>query len=339
MLTFKIFRFILILFCIIILSSGFVGSQETDYSDTLAFLAEQNQDMIRDQTRINESKRWQIEKHLKHLSDDTKKFIFAVACNDFQTADKLFDKADLNAADNYENSVILYYTDITLDNLSTRKISWMIDKGINFDKLNYVGIVMGEPKYETFIEHISWNPIPLLLYLDRFPEKVNLANPQSGQTALGNAARGGRIESIRLLLSYDANINLSNTLGETPLVQAVIYQEYEAALLLMSYGAETNIDFSFRSKKYHSILDFLLYGPHSRHDAENIKLMQESENKFSRIDMLRKQQILIDLLTQKQNTCCSCSKISYTKMKLGMIPQKHCIKKYSRQTPALVQQF
>ncbi|MDR0611524.1 MAG: ankyrin repeat domain-containing protein, partial [Planctomycetaceae bacterium] len=311
------------------MSSDSAESQEPDYSDTLAFLAERNQDMICDQKRINESKRWQIEKHLKHLSDDTKKFIFAVACNDFQTADKLFDKADLNAVDKNGNSAILYYTNITQDNLSTRKISWMIDKGINFDKLYYVGIVMGEPKYETFIEYISWDPIPLLLYLNRFPEKVNLANPQSGQTALGYAARYDRIESIRLLLSYGADPNLPDTCGKTPFLQAIIGKHYEIAILMTGYGVKTNIDFSFRSKKYHSILDFLLYGPYSRRDEESykeetLKSIRERQNEPLK-------QALI-LLIQKQNTSCGCSQISNTKMKSEMIPSKKCIKKYSRRT-------
>jgi ankyrin repeat protein len=315
------------------LSSDPTESQEPNYSDTLAFLAVRNQDMIRDQTRINESKRWQIEKHLKHLSDDTKKFIFAVACNDFQTADKLFDKADLNAVDNNGNSAILYYTDITLDNLSTRKISWMIDKGINFDRLHYVGIVMGRPKYETFIEHISWNPIPLLLYLDRFPKKVNLVNPQSGQTALGEAARGDRIESVRLLLHYGADPNLPNNCGETPFLLAVTGEHYEIAILMTGYGVKTNIDFSFRSKKYHSILDFLRYGPYSHcdeesHEEESIKSILKRQNEPLK-------QALISLI-QKQNTCCDCSqltknfKISNTKMNLEMIPKRHCVKKYTR---------
>jgi ankyrin repeat protein len=255
--------------------------------------------MIRDQTRINKNKCWEIEKHLKHVSDDTKKFIFAVACNDFQTADKLFDKADINAVDNNGNSAILYYTDITQDNLSTRKISWMIDKGINFDKLLYIGIVMGEPKYETFIEHISWNTAPLLLYLDRFPEKVNLVNPQSGQTALGSAARGDRIASVRVLLSNGADPNLPNACGETPFLLAVLGEHYEIAILMIGYGAKTNINFSFRSKKYHNVLEFLLYGPYSRrdkesHDEESLKSIRERQNEPWK-------QALISLLIQKQH--------------------------------------
>jgi ankyrin repeat protein len=303
MLTSKHIRFILVLFCTIILSSDPAGSQETDYSDTLAFnasvLEKQSQDMIHDQTSINESKRWQIEKHLKHLSDDTKKFIFAVACNDFKTADKLFDKADLNAVDNNGNSAILYYTDITLDNLSTRKLSWMIDKGINFDKLLYIGIAMGEPKYETFIEHISWNPSPLLLYLNRFPEKVNLANPKSGQTALGNASSYNRLESVYVLLRFGADPNLPDAHGETPFIQSVIHENYEIAILLVGYGAKTNISFSFRSKKYRNALEFLLYDPYSCRDDED--QTEETPRSILKRQKEPLKQTLINLLIQKQH--------------------------------------
>jgi len=66
------------------------------------------------------------------------------------------------------------------------------------------------------INHAGWNP---LLY----------------------AASGGHLDTIRLLLTGEANINSTSDNGTTPLMMAVRGNHLDAAALLLSNGADPNI--------------------------------------------------------------------------------------------------
>ncbi|XP_039609216.1 putative POTE ankyrin domain family member M isoform X4 [Polypterus senegalus] len=64
---------------------------------------------------------------------------------------------------------------------------------------------------------------------------------KNNRTALHMAAAKGHVEVIRLLAENNANLNLWDNSGETPLMTAVTRQKRECAFLLLDLGADTGI--------------------------------------------------------------------------------------------------
>lgn len=66
------------------------------------------------------------------------------------------------------------------------------------------------------------------------------ARDVTGRTALIEAASGGRVDVMRLLLSSGADINTRTTGGRTPLIEATESGHVEAVRLLIQSGADLN---------------------------------------------------------------------------------------------------
>ncbi|XP_051784733.1 ankyrin repeat domain-containing protein 7-like [Erpetoichthys calabaricus] len=64
---------------------------------------------------------------------------------------------------------------------------------------------------------------------------------KNNRTALHMAAAKGHVEVIRFLAEHNANLNLWDNYGETPLMTAVTRQKRECAFLLLDLGADTGI--------------------------------------------------------------------------------------------------
>lgn len=75
---------------------------------------------------------------------------------------------------------------------------------------------------------------------------INGADPNIkdyyGETALHYAAKFGCKEDIIIiLLKYGANINITNNIGETPILFSVLYKQFAGMKLLLNYSADITI--------------------------------------------------------------------------------------------------
>lgn len=69
----------------------------------------------------------------------------------------------------------------------------------------------------------------------------NAQMPISGTTALDIAARLGNVTAIKVLIQFNANVNLPNSYGETALLIAILHRCPETVELLLSNGADAFI--------------------------------------------------------------------------------------------------
>lgn len=270
-------------------TTQFARAQTGNYSKTLVFLEEQDIERQRELDSSRNNLISIIDANSEGMSPEAKELSVAVLFGDFQTADMIFpkiNKNDLTIKNKNGENIFLLNIDIRNDDWQIKKMEWIIDKNINLDVMFYDGEYGGRPRYQTFIEYIALFPVPLSQYLRHFPDKVDIANPSTSQTALGIASRFGRLESMHVLLAYNANIDLPGVNAETPLIQSVLSKKYEAALLLVSHGADVNIEFVFQDKEYKNILDFLHHAPYSHSDEAFIESL-EREN-LPVLDVTRK---------------------------------------------------
>lgn len=70
---------------------------------------------------------------------------------------------------------------------------------------------------------------------------IDYEYPLDRYTALMRASVQGRIDIIRYLLDYGANINKLNTAGETALVEAVCHDQLNSVKTLLEYNADANL--------------------------------------------------------------------------------------------------
>ena len=76
--------------------------------------------------------------------------------------------------------------------------------------------------------------------LDHHRHLVNLRHPQNHQTALHVAAKHGRLEVMRMLLSYGACVNVTSVDGMTPLHDACLAGSVDCVDLLLHQGADVS---------------------------------------------------------------------------------------------------
>ena len=213
-----------------------------------------------------------IDTKFKDCPSDLKSLVYAVAFGDFETADSLKDRVDLNAVDSLNRNILLFQAVNPESKLFSEQIRWVVKNGIDIDVLVYSGRTQelqsdGSYKtiqnYKTYIEWVSGNPQNLEILLHLCPEFVHKRNPTTGQTILGKIAASPRsAPSIEILLASETQeINWNNI--HNPVVQAVLAGEYGNALLLLSHGARHEIAFEYQGESYASILDFLKRHPRS----------------------------------------------------------------------------
>jgi ankyrin repeat protein len=269
--------FLLFVFVIILIGIEPIYSDEPIYSKTDLFLQEWDQEEQENKEAVRLVYKKRIDA-FSYLSRETKELGYALASDDFRTADSLADKADLNAktpdGDNFLYCCAHYGVS---DIVYPRRIQWLINHGLNIEQMVYCGIhgslqddgSFKETRiYETLIENNVINPYAIFYLAEEYPDIVNQQNPATGRTPLGRAAYSGNNNSIEVLLAYHASIDLPDNNGNTPLIEAVIHQNYNTALLLVSYGAKYDIPFRIseydpqigctKNVEYKNVLDFLL---------------------------------------------------------------------------------
>jgi hypothetical protein len=236
-----------------------------------------------------------------NISDKTKELAFALACDDFETADVLADQADINSKIPLlgESSFLFHCIQFGANDLTCPpRIQWLLDHGIDTtNSMIYVihsselqedGTYKENITLDIPIEHYTYYPRIVAEIITRSPETVNQKNPNTKQTALGRSAVLGYKETAELLLALGASIDLPGKNDETPFVQSIKHLQYDVALLLISYGADANIPFTVRefnrvtknidSVKYENALDFLVRSPKS---IEETKFHEESAQKYA----------------------------------------------------------
>ena len=83
---------------------------------------------------------------------------------------------------------------------------------------------------------------------------VNQLSP-SGRTLLHKAASAGDIESIRTLISYGADVNLTDQYGFPPLNSALAHEHYKCAMFLIEQGTDLNLYTQARIHEYYEVKD------------------------------------------------------------------------------------
>lgn len=84
-----------------------------------------------------------------------------------------------------------------------------------------------------------FNAIETLL---RSGADVNLQDKQYRSTPLDFISRRANLKTVRLLLDYDANVNLKNCNGRNPLFEAIIGCDFKVIQLLIDHGSDVNCD-------------------------------------------------------------------------------------------------
>lgn len=77
-------------------------------------------------------------------------------------------------------------------------------------------------------------------YFLTHPKEVNVRD-ENGGTALHFAARAGRVEIMKQLISFNANVNAQNHRGTTPLHLAIAGTHLQAMSLLVEHGADVKL--------------------------------------------------------------------------------------------------
>jgi hypothetical protein len=273
---------------------------DPDYSRTESYLKRKEAYEQQNKLPSYEFHKKRIDK-FPNISDKTKELAFALACDDFETADALADQADINSKIPLlgESSFLFHCIEFGANDLTCPgRIRWLLDHGI--DTTNSMIYVMhtstrqedGTYKeniiFDIPIEHYTYYPTIVLAIIARSPKSVNQKNPNTKQTALGRSAVFGYKGTAELLLALGASIDLPGKNDETPFVQSVTNSQYDVALLLISYGADAGIPITVKefnqvaknidSVKYENALDFLVRSPKS---IEETKFHEESIQKYA----------------------------------------------------------
>ncbi|MDR2115089.1 MAG: ankyrin repeat domain-containing protein [Planctomycetaceae bacterium] len=265
---------------------------------------------------LYESHKKRIEK-FPNISDKTKELAFALACDDFETANALADQAEINSKIHHLGSSFLFHciqfgaNDLTYPG----RIRWLLEHGIDTNSMIYVmhrstlqedGTYKENIIFEIPIEHYAGYSTIVAEIIARNPESVNQKNPNTKQTALGTSAVLGYKETIELLLAQGASIDLPGKNDETPFVQSIKHLRYDVALLLISYGADANIPFTVREfnqvtgnidlVKYENALDFLLRSIKSIEESKHYEEKDQKGDYSPTVIRLNAQKALITLL-------------------------------------------
>lgn len=79
-----------------------------------------------------------------------------------------------------------------------------------------------------------------------------------GKTALWHAAKMGNENGIRLLIAYQAKVNIKNKYGVSPLMIAIEHGHFEVAKILIENGANPVPIFKKHAMPYHGVEDFIV---------------------------------------------------------------------------------
>ncbi|MGD8659045.1 MAG: ankyrin repeat domain-containing protein [Desulfobacterales bacterium] len=83
--------------------------------------------------------------------------------------------------------------------------------------------------------------IELLNYLLSYGSDVNLESGVRGQTAIMEAARNQKVESVKALLSADPDLDAVDWEGYTVLIFAAVSAQRDIVEVLLTHGADVNV--------------------------------------------------------------------------------------------------
>jgi hypothetical protein len=148
-----------------------------------------------------------------------------------------------------------------------------------------------------FFGKYSYNKASVLTLIQLKPELLNKRNPYTGQTVLFSALHDTNL--LHALINAGIDLNVLDNEGKSPLIKATTSGDYGCALILISYGAKTDIPFqdklyylSNEKEKeimYDNILDFLMRSPRSLNEDKNNEISPAlRRSKESIISLLKK---------------------------------------------------
>jgi ankyrin repeat protein len=296
------------LLCVYCLTSFVQAVEKEDekfeiYNRTFQFLEKENSSDLSYQASMVKSHLNRIEKNLKNESSETKAMIFALSFGDFETANLLKNKANMNPTSS-PNDTILEYTQVD-DRWLPHQIRWFHKNNINLDCIMLInerpgGVPIVLLDCRMYIEYIAFannNKASVLTLIQLKPELLNKRNSYTGQTVLFSALHDTNL--LHALINAGADLDVLDNEGKSPLIKATTSGDYERALILISYGAKTDIPFqdklyylSNEKEKeiiYDNILDFLMRSPRSLNEDKNNKISPAlRRSKESIISLLKK---------------------------------------------------
>lgn len=126
-----------------------------------------------------------------------------------------------------------------------------LDTGLGQLKRTDTGTILKSPTRTDSEASLSGAPLPLWTLAElgqteeiksqlssTLPPNVNAKDPDMGQTPLHWASCGGHISTVLLLLSFGADVSISNNYGRTPLSLAAMGGRVAVTRLLLQEGAE-----------------------------------------------------------------------------------------------------
>jgi hypothetical protein len=251
------------------------------YNRTFQFFEEKNRSDLSYQTNIIKKHLLnRIEKKLKDESPEMKAMIFALSLGDFETANLLKNKINLDLTSPSINNTILEYTQVD-DQWLPRQIRWFHENNINLDTIlnqQPSGSPINLSDCEMYIENLAYHSKEAVLTLIQLkPELLNKRNPYTGRTVLFSALH--KADLLNALITTGVDLDVLDDEGNSPLIIATIRGYYRNALILVGYGAKTDIPFQDRlyylsdekEKEiiYENILDFLMRSPRSLNENKN----------------------------------------------------------------------
>lgn len=283
------------LLCTTLLGGSIFSAEEPNYSKTLLRIdaGELNEDV----RKYEKSIRKLLEDDANSIPGKLKSLVFALACGDFKTADELKNDVDLNAKTPSGKNIIVIYAIVPGSRSFLDQVRWMLENKIDIDLsvntateslLQPDGTWKTEENNATFIEMVADNPDVLpIIYFYR-PDIIDKPNPRSKQTPLGyvsgksgfSSGEKEIVSSLELFISFNTDIDKPGLFGQPPIVHAITHGRYDNALMLLSYGANANVSFEFRGRKYDDILDFLENSPFSKEEDQGIKNIMSSKQEL-----------------------------------------------------------
>lgn len=153
--------------------------------------------------------------------------------------------------------------------------AWQNDERLFRLGLQYGGIISNTNKNgETVIHWASYINNPNIIKMSLLDKNIlNIINKQNkdGKTALHfNALKWGNLEIAKLLIQNQADLNIKDNNGQTPLYYALVLRKWELVKLYIDSGADLNI----KDKDNEGLDEYLL----RKGDIEGFKLLYKYVN-------------------------------------------------------------
>lgn len=78
---------------------------------------------------------------------------------------------------------------------------------------------------------------------------------ESQRNMIFNALDERKIQHLKILLSYGANVNVKDSNDQTPLLSAIVLSQYKSAIFLLENGADKKITDRFKANAYEVFIE------------------------------------------------------------------------------------